>query len=106
MASIALMQCAGAVALIACILPAGAEEARGTAELAKLPPHGIHEPDTGGAGRTGPTVAPDIRILLADPAIRNFRELSENDYDFSDPNSNIPGFGPLLPSEDQRSLVR
>jgi hypothetical protein len=105
MTNIALKQCAGAVALIACIQPAGAEDARGIAEFANLPPQGIHEPDRG-AGRTGPTVAPDIRVLLADPAIRNFRELSENDYDFNDPTSNIPGFGPLLPYEDQRSLVR
>jgi hypothetical protein len=105
MTSIALKQFAGAVALIACILPAGAEDAPGVAEFANLPPQGIHEPDRG-AGRSGPTVAPDIRALLADPAIRDFRDLSENDQDFNDPNSNIPGFGPLLPHEDQRSLMR
>ena len=53
-------------------------------------------------GPVGQPKAPpgiDIRALLNDPAIRNFRGLSENDWDFTDPNG-VPGFGPL-PSQDK-----
>lgn len=106
MTSVSWKQVAGAVVLLAGIMPAGAEDAPGVAEFANLPAApGIHEPDQGSTGPTRPT-APDIRALLADPAIRDFKGLSENAYDFNDPNSNIPGFGPLPPDDGQRSLVR
>ena len=106
MASISWKQLAGAVVLLAGITPVGAEAAPGVAEFANLPlAPGTHEPDQGSTGPTRPP-APDIRALLADRAIRDFRGLSENAYDFNDPNSNIPGFGPLPPYDDQRSLVR
>jgi hypothetical protein len=97
----------GAIALIVCITPAVAEETPGLAEFAKLPAvPGIHEQD--GSGSTGPTrpiIAPDIGTLLADPAIRDFVDLSENAYDFNDPDS-IPGFGRLPPHDHRQSLVR
>jgi hypothetical protein len=97
---------AGAVVLLAGITPAAAEDAPGAAEFAHLPAAaGIHEPDQGSTGPTRPT-APDIRALWADPAIRDFRDLSENAYDFNDPNSSIPGFGPLSPHDSQRLLAR
>lgn len=38
--------------------------------------------------------AATARALWSDPAIKNFRGLSENSQDFTDPNG-IPGFGPL-----------
>lgn len=39
--------------------------------------------------------APDIRDLLADPAIRFAVGLAENSWDFSAPDG-VPGFGPIL----------
>lgn len=36
----------------------------------------------------------DVRALWTDPQIRNFKGLSENDWDFSDPNG-VPGFAPM-----------
>jgi hypothetical protein len=39
------------------------------------------------------------RAWSVDPAIRNFKGLQENDWDFNDPNG-IPGFGPLSPDLD------
>lgn len=38
--------------------------------------------------------APDIHSLVEDPVIRDFIGLSENSWDFTDPDS-IPGFGSL-----------
>jgi hypothetical protein len=43
-------------------------------------------------GSAGP--AWDYRVLWADPAIRDFIGLNENDWDFAKQES-IPGFGPL-----------
>lgn len=44
------------------------------------------------------------RAWSADPAIRDFKGLAENDWDFNDPDS-IPGFGKLAPDFDARKLV-
>lgn len=45
------------------------------------------------------------RAWLADPAIRDFVGLAENDWDFNDPNA-MPGFGPLDYTPEQvRDLV-
>ena len=44
------------------------------------------------------------RAWAADPAIRDFRGLQENDWDFNDPDS-IPGFGTFKPGEDISKLV-
>jgi hypothetical protein len=44
------------------------------------------------------------RAWTADPAIRDFIGLAENQWDFTDPSS-IPGFGPLGPVDDVRQLV-
>jgi hypothetical protein len=65
MTSISRKQLAGAVVLLAGIMPAGAEDAPGVAEFANLPAApGIHEPDQGSTGPTRP-VAPDIRARAA-----------------------------------------
>jgi hypothetical protein len=40
----------------------------------------------------------------SDPAIRDFIEIAENQWDFADPNK-VPGFGPLGPTDDVRRLV-
>jgi Protein of unknown function (DUF3306) len=40
----------------------------------------------------------------SDPAIRDFIEIAENQWDFADP-KNIPGFGPLGPTDDVQRLV-
>jgi hypothetical protein len=44
------------------------------------------------------------KAWTADPAIRDFIGLAENQWDFTDPSS-IPGFGPLGPADDVRRLV-
>ena len=44
------------------------------------------------------------RVWSADPAIRDFIGIAENQWDFTDPSS-IPGFGPLQPSDNVPELV-
>lgn len=44
------------------------------------------------------------RAWTADPAIRDFRGLQENDWDFNDPNG-VPGFGQFAPGEDIKRLI-
>ena len=44
------------------------------------------------------------RVWTADPAIRDFVGLSENAWDFTDPNA-MPGFGPLEPGYDIKKAV-
>lgn len=44
------------------------------------------------------------RVWTADPAIRDFIGLAENQWDFTDPAA-MPGFGPLEPTDDIRQLV-
>jgi len=43
------------------------------------------------------------RAWSVDPAIRNFKGLAENDWDFNDPN--VPGFGPLSPDLDVKKMA-
>ena len=44
------------------------------------------------------------RAWTADPAIRDFKGLAENDWDFTDPNA-MPGFGALPPGYDVKKLL-
>ena len=44
------------------------------------------------------------RAWAADPAIRDFKGLAENDWDFTDPTA-MPGFGELPPGYDIKKLV-
>lgn len=44
------------------------------------------------------------RVWTADPAIRDFIGLAENQWDFTDPTA-MPGFGPLEATDDVRQLV-
>lgn len=44
------------------------------------------------------------RAWSADPVIRDFIGLSENAWDFTKPDS-MPGFGPLLPTDDIKKLL-
>jgi hypothetical protein len=44
------------------------------------------------------------RAWTTDPAIREFKGLSENEWDFDDPNS-MPGFGDLGPEVDVPTMV-
>jgi hypothetical protein len=44
------------------------------------------------------------RAWTTDPAIRDFIEVAENQWDFTDPTA-IPGFGPLQPTDNLRQLV-
>jgi hypothetical protein len=46
----------------------------------------------------------DIHAVLTDPAIRNFVGLAENSWNFNAP-SDVPGFGPLLPTDDVEGLL-
>jgi hypothetical protein len=45
------------------------------------------------------------RAWSADPAIRDFMEVAENQWDFTDPTA-IPGFGSLRATDNVRELVR
>jgi hypothetical protein len=57
-----------------------------------------------------PGVPPELtraalrRAWVADPTIRDFVGIAENQWDFNDPNA-IPGFGALGPLDDVRRLV-
>jgi hypothetical protein len=44
------------------------------------------------------------RAWSSDPAIRDFIEIAENQWDFANPKT-IPGFGPLGPTDDVQRLV-
>jgi len=44
------------------------------------------------------------RAWTADPAIRDFKGLAENDWDFTDPTA-MPGFGPLPEGYDVKKLL-
>lgn len=44
------------------------------------------------------------RAWTVDPAVRDFRGLQENDWDFNDPNG-VPGFGELGPEVDLDQMV-
>jgi hypothetical protein len=44
------------------------------------------------------------RAWTADPAIRDFKGLAENDWDFTDPTA-MPGFGPLPPGTDIKKML-
>jgi hypothetical protein len=44
------------------------------------------------------------RAWSADPAIRDFKGLQENDWNFNDPNG-IPGFGELSPTTDVKKML-
>ena len=44
------------------------------------------------------------RAWAADPAIRDFKGLAENDWDFTDPTA-MPGFGALPPGTDIKKMV-
>ena len=45
------------------------------------------------------------RAWTSDPAIRDFIGIAENQWDFNDPTA-IPGFGPLLETDDISALLR
>src|SRR6185369_9340130 len=44
------------------------------------------------------------RAWAADPAIRDFKGLAENDWDFTDPTA-MPGFGALPPGTDIKKML-
>jgi hypothetical protein len=78
--------------VIALTVVAAAQEQPARTSVASLPnPATI---DGSGAERSRPTGAPDIRVLIADPAIKSFIGLAENSYNFTDPND-VPGFEPM-----------
>jgi hypothetical protein len=69
---------------------------------AALPPPATARPDLESA-RGGRTVsAAELRALIADPAVRDFKGLSENAWDFNRP-AGIPGFGPYLRADDRHA---
>lgn len=56
-------------------------------------------PDSAAMERAARTIDANIaRTLWDDPQTRNFIGLSENSYDFTDPNG-APGFGAFTPTE-------
>ena len=88
--------------------PAGAEPA--IFDPASLPSIESIAADTDISPFLQPGVPTDLRNAAlrrawsVDPAIRTFKGLQENDWDFNDPNG-IPGFGPLSPDLDVGKMV-
>jgi hypothetical protein len=86
-----------------------AEDAKPTVDLSALPPLESITAATDIRAYLAPGVPPDLaraalrRAWVADPAIRDFVGIAENQWDFNDPNG-IPGFGPL--DEAGRLLAR
>lgn len=79
-------------------------------DLTQLPPIDAIGPDTDVSVFFKPGVPSALRhaalrrVWTADPAIRDFKGLAENDWDFNDPDA-IPGFGKLDADFDVRKLV-
>jgi hypothetical protein len=79
-------------------------------DISKLPPIDSITATTDIRAFLAPGVPPDLaraalrRAWVADPAIRDFVGIAENQWDFNDPDS-IPGFGSLGPLDDVRRLV-
>jgi hypothetical protein len=79
-------------------------------DIAKLPPIESIVADTDIRAFLQPGVPADLRHAAlrrawsADPAIRDFKGLQENDWDFNDPDA-IPGFGKLAPDFDVRKMA-
>ena len=104
MLSHSLPYAVGGVWLIASIIIAGAQETANRAAFTNVP----KGPATTGLdsraySRSNP--APDIRTLIADPAIKNFRGPTENAYDFTDPDG-VPGIGPMPLSSKNPTLAQ
>lgn len=79
-------------------------------DVAKLPPIESIGANSDIRSFLQPGVPADLRHAAlrrawsADPAIRDFRGLQENDWDFNDPEA-IPGFGRLGPDFDVRKMA-
>jgi hypothetical protein len=79
-------------------------------DLATLPPIESITATTDIRAFLAPGVPPELtraalrRAWVADPTIRDFVGIAENQWDFNDPNA-IPGFGSLGPLDDIRRLV-
>jgi len=79
-------------------------------DLASLPPLDSITAATDIRAFLKPGVPADLaraalrRAWVADPAIRDFRGLQENDWDFTDPDS-VPGFGRLVPDADIKKMI-
>jgi len=79
-------------------------------DLSTLPPVESITAATDIRAFLAPGVPPELtraalrRAWVADPTIRDFVGIAENQWDFNDPNS-IPGFGSLGPLDDVRRLV-
>jgi hypothetical protein len=79
-------------------------------DLSTLPPIDSITAATDIRAFLAPGVPPELtraalrRAWVADPAIRDFVGIAENQWDFNDPNA-IPGFGSLGPLDDVRRLV-
>jgi hypothetical protein len=78
-------------------------------DLASLPPIDSIGPETDIGVFLKPGVPAALRhaalrrAWVADPTIRDFKGLAENDWDFTSPDT--PGFGPLGPEYDVKKMV-
>jgi hypothetical protein len=79
-------------------------------DLSTLPPIESITATTDIRAFLAPGVPPELtraalrRAWVADPGIRDFVGIAENQWDFNDPGA-IPGFGPLGPLDDVRRLL-
>jgi len=91
-------------------VPANGDQSEPAFDLSKLPSLESIGPGTDIRAFLQPGVPASLshaalrRAWSADPAIRDFIGLSENSWDFTAPET-IPGFGPLLPSDNVRQMV-
>jgi len=91
-------------------VPRPAEPVLPAFDPASLPPLESIGADTDIRAFLQPGVPADLRnaalrrVWSADPAIRDFKGLAENDWDFNDPNG-IPGFGALDPGLDVKKMA-
>jgi hypothetical protein len=79
-------------------------------DLASLPPLDTITAATDIRGFLAPGVPPELsraalrRAWQADPAVRDFVGLQENDWDFTSP-AGVPGFGDLPPGHDIKKMI-
>jgi hypothetical protein len=79
-------------------------------DLSTLPPIESITATTDIRAFLAPGVPPELtraalrRAWVADPSIRDFVGIAENQWDFNDPHG-VPGFGPLGPLDDVRRLL-
>jgi hypothetical protein len=93
------------ILLISAIDCSDAQDAPNQRAIAALPLQSNPVTEPASTSRGPAPAQSDMRALLADPAVRDFVGLSENAWDFTDPNG-VPGFGPLSEGRIAKDAVK